>query len=75
MIICSKAITQCNLEMKCVKVGVRVFFNKHHFYAGDVYKCPKCGSTVVSCNSAPSHDEKGFDEKDPFHVRAAGYRE
>ena len=76
MMVCiSKNIASCNLEMKCEKVGVRVFFNKNHFYAGDVYKCPRCGKTAINCNSAPGHDYAGFDEKDPFHFKAAGYKE
>ena len=52
MIICTK----CKKEMICDKNGVGADFGNGHVYAGDRYKCPKCGGMVLVTNPSASHD-------------------
>lgn len=54
MIVC----VSCKKEMKCVYNGATCRWNNGtHIYNGDEYKCRNCGTTIVLCNSTPTHDD------------------
>lgn len=52
MIVCC----QCRVEMRCDKNGVGADFGHGHVYAGDRYKCPRCGAMVLRTNSSSISD-------------------
>ena len=52
MFVCVK----CRADMRCDKNGVGIDYGHGHVYAGDRWKCPKCGHMIINCNDNPIHD-------------------
>jgi len=53
MIVCRK----CKKEMNCITNGVQVRYGDgSHAYAGDEFRCSKCGDQVVVTNGLPWQD-------------------
>ena len=64
MLIC----TECRIILKCIKNSIGVDFGNGHLYAGDLFRCPECGYSVVSTNKNASYDPeyKYFDHYLPM---------
>ena len=52
MLVC----VSCKRPMKCIKNGVGVDYQYSHVYAGDVFQCPECLSSIISTNNNASYD-------------------
>lgn len=68
MIICFK----CAVEMLCRKTGVSADFGDGHCYAGDSFRCPKCGNETVRCNNKPHHDPSHIHHDEYLLMHTAG---
>jgi len=57
MVVCAN----CKVEMKCVKNGSDILFNKGtYIYPADQYECPECGAKINV-----SEAKQGFHNPNP----------
>ena len=65
MLICKN----CKTEMTCLKNGFGARWHEAHYYHGDLYKCKKCGTEVITTNSTPVQNtvDLGISMTDPIN--------
>ena len=51
-----KICVECKREMLCDKNSIGADFGFGHVYAGDRFRCPKCGKMILVCNRGSIHD-------------------
>jgi len=58
----------CKTEMTCLKNGFGARWHEAHYYAGDLYKCKRCGTEIIATDSTPiqSTDDPGIDMTSPI---------